>query len=379
MLAAKLDCSLTYLINGVTAEQMEEIELGLRYAELARQNGEVVEARARYAELLDGGGLAGLPQLRQDAEYGLALATEACGDLDEAIALLNRIRSADPAEISPERHVNVVIALSRCYRERGDLTQAVEVAERILGGAVRPAWSDKLIELGTTLFAAHMERGDLLRAQQLGNELLAAAELVGTPRAIVLAQWAAAIVAIETGRGDEAVALMDKSLAIHSENADVRSLARFRCDYARVRLIARPLDAKLCRDMLVRVEAEFQDSAITVLDKLRCALNLARAELLLGAPEQAELQIRAVCEMLDGIPNELQTEARLVAGQTFAEVGRPEEAVRELAAAAGLLEPLPTTRHIAQSWLTAAQILERINESDRSVEAYQKALDCVGL
>ncbi|MFB9880028.1 helix-turn-helix domain-containing protein [Planobispora siamensis] len=379
LLAAKLDCSLTYLINGVTAEQMEEIELGLRYAELALQNGEVVEARTRYAELLDGGGLAGLPQLRQDAEYGLALATEACGDLDEAIALLDRIRRSDPSEVSPERHISIAIALSRCHRERGDLTQAVEVAERILGGAVRPAWNEKLIELGTTLLAAHVGRGDLLRAQQIVPELLSAAESVGTPRAIVLAQWAAAIVAVEAGRGDEAVALMDKSLAIHSENADVRSLAVFRCDYASVRLIARPLDAKLCRDMLVRVEAEIQDSATTVLHKLRWALGLARAELLLGAPDRAEPQIRAVCGMLDGIPSELQTDARLVAGQTFAELGRSEEALRELAEAADLLESLPTTRYIAQSWLTTARILERVDEPDRSVEAYHKALDCVGL
>ncbi len=49
LLANKLDCSLSYLINGVTAEQMEDIELALGYARLALENGEVAEARTRFA------------------------------------------------------------------------------------------------------------------------------------------------------------------------------------------------------------------------------------------------------------------------------------------------------------------------------------------
>lgn len=44
LLAAKLECSLTYLLNGVTAEQLEELELGLRFARMALENGEVEEA-----------------------------------------------------------------------------------------------------------------------------------------------------------------------------------------------------------------------------------------------------------------------------------------------------------------------------------------------
>lgn len=118
LLANKLDCSLTYLINGVTAEQMKEIELVLSYAQLAMDNGEVTEARTRYAELLADSGLAGLPQLKQDAEYGLALATEACGDLDEAILLLNGLRQNESAPMTPDRYVAVAVTLSRCYREQ---------------------------------------------------------------------------------------------------------------------------------------------------------------------------------------------------------------------------------------------------------------------
>ncbi|WP_449062765.1 helix-turn-helix domain-containing protein [Planomonospora algeriensis] len=379
LLAQKLDCSLTYLINGVTTEQMREIELGLSYARLAMENGEVVEARTRYAELLADEGLAGLPQLRQDTEYGLALAFQACGDLDEAIVLLNGLRQRDASEISPERHIDIVTQLSRCYREQGRLAQAVQVVEEILGGAVRPTWNDGLIRLGVQALAAYIERGDLLRARHFSAELVAAAEMLGTPLALTLAHWQAAILASEVGGDDEVAAHFERAVAIQSEYGDPRRYARLRGDYAAIMSKLRPEEARTWRDLLVKVEKELGESSASSMDKMRCAMSLARAELLMGAPDRAETHIRAVCAMLDGMPEDLQADARLMAGQTFAQLGNAEEASRELSAAAELLEPLPVTRYSAYSWLTAARILERIDETDRSVEAYQRALACAGL
>ncbi|MET9065401.1 helix-turn-helix domain-containing protein [Streptosporangium sandarakinum] len=379
LLAEKLGCSLTYLVNGVTAEQMEEIELALSYAKLALSNGEIAEARLRYADLLKGGGLASLPQQKQDAEYGLALATEACGDLGEAIDLLNGLRRNASSEMAPERHVEVAIALTRCYREHGDLTQAVRTAEDILGGAVRPVWTEGLVELGTALLAAYAERGDLLRAHQFGIELLAAAELVGTPRAMVLALWAEAIVAVETRRFDEAVALADRALALYAENAEASSVANLRVDYAQIRLIAQPSDAAMCRDMLVRVEAMLQEGSVSAMDKMMCAHHLARAELMLGNIEQADRHIRSVLNLSDDMPKDLRAEAHLLAGEVMAELGRHEEAVRELSAVSRLLEDAPPTRQTAHLWLTAAQVLERIDEPTRGADAYRRALACVDL
>ena len=379
LLAVKLDCSLTYLINGVTAEQMQEIELVLSYAQLAMNNGEVTEARTRYAELLADSGLAGLPQLKQDAEYGLALATEACGDLDEAISLLNGLRQDESAPVTPERDVAVAVALSRCYRERGNLAEAVEVAEQILGRAVRPAWTESLIRLGSQLVMAYVDRGDLLRARQFSAEVLAAAELLGTPLSLTLAYWGAAIVAVESGWGEEAVSQVERAFAIQSEYGDPRRLARLRGDYAQVLLIVRPMEARVWRDVLLKVGAELAESSANPMDKMRCAMNLARVELLLDKPEQAGEHMRGVCDMLDGMPQVMQAEARLLYGQTLAELGRQKQASEELLEGAKCLEQSPTTRYIAHAWLTAAQVLERVDEPARSVDAYKRALACVGL
>ncbi|MEU0478593.1 helix-turn-helix transcriptional regulator [Streptosporangium sp. NPDC006013] len=379
LLAEKLDCSLTYLINGVTAEQMQEIELALSYAQLAMDNGEVVEARTRYAELLADSGLAGLPQMRQDAEYGLALSTEACGDLEQAIVLLNGLRESDEAALSPERHVAVAVALSRCYRESGDLARAVHVPEEILTGAVRPAWTDGLMRLGGQLLAAYIERGDLLRARHFSAEMIAAAELLASPQALTLAHWGAAIVAVESGHADEAVTQAERALAIQSEYGDARRLARLRGDYAQVLLIVRPMEAEAWRDVLLKVEKELAESSASSIDKMRCAMNLVRAELLLAQPERAEERMRFVCDLLDGMPKVMQAEARLLHGETLAELGLQEQASQELRAGTECLEQAPETRFTAHAWLTAARVLERIDEPDRSVDAYRRALAGVGL
>jgi transcriptional regulator with XRE-family HTH domain len=379
LLADKLDCSLTYLINGVTAEQMKEIELVLSYAQLAMNNGEVSEARTRYAELLADSGLAGLPQLKQDAEYGLALATEACGDLGGAIVLFNGLRQNESMPMAPERHIAVAVALSRCYRDQGNHAEAVSVAEQILGKTARPTWTDGLIRLGSQLVAAYIERGDMLRARQFSAEVLAAAEVLNTPLSIVLARWNAAIVAVESGQSEEAVSQVERAFAIQSEYGDPGRLARLRSAYAEVLLAVRPMEAGTWRDVLLKVDVELAESSASTMDKMRCAMNLARVELLLDKPEKATEQMKGVCAMLDGMPQAMQAEARILYGQALAELGRQEQASDELLAGARSLEQSPATRYTAHAWLTAAQVLERVDEPARSVDAYKRALACVGL
>ncbi|MEO3813507.1 helix-turn-helix domain-containing protein [Sphaerisporangium sp. B11E5] len=380
LLAAKLECSLTYLINGVTAEQMHELELGLNYAGMALENGEVAEARRRYAELLDDGSLAGLAPLRQRAEYGYALASEACGDLDEAISVLSRLHDAGDG-LGGERPVAVAVALSRCHRERGDLAAAVRVGEDTLLGAGRPAWNDELVELGATLLAAYIVRGDLLRASQFSRELLTAAENLNTPRAIVAACWNAAVVADQTGRGEEALSLAERALAVQSETGEPRNLARLRQAYALLRLRVRPGDALACRDLMLRGERELRESSASTADLARCVVNLAKAEIALGDPGKAVEYARRGRDMLDersAVPL-VQAEAHLVLGHALLLFQRSEEASAELAEVERMLVNTPPSRRAAEGWLTAAEALEQLGDEEASEDAYHRALACAGL
>ncbi|WP_214416368.1 helix-turn-helix domain-containing protein [Sphaerisporangium fuscum] len=378
LLAAKLECSLTYLINGVTAEQMQDLELGLGYAGMALDNGEVAEARRRYAELLDDGSLAGLSNLRQQAEFGYALASEACGDLDEAISVLSRLQQSSET-LTSERAAAVAVALCRSYRVRGDLVAAVRVGEEALLGPGRPTWTDELVELGATLLAAYVERGDLLRARQFSSELLAAAELLGTPRATVAACWNAAIIAEITGRGEEALSLAERALAVQSETGEPRNLARLRMAYALLLLRVRPAEAATCRDLMLRAEGELRESSAGTVDLAHCAVDLAKAEIALGNPAKAVEYARRGKDMLDDRTPDLRAEAHLVLGNALLLSEDGTEAAIELVTVERMLENSPPSRKAAEGWLTAATALERLDEGESSIAAYHRALACAGL
>ncbi|MBT2229101.1 helix-turn-helix domain-containing protein [Nonomuraea sp. NEAU-A123] len=376
LLAQKLDCSLSYLVNGVTAEQMEDIELALGYARLALENGEVSEARSRFAELMANNNLTGLTSLRQDTEFGLALATEACGDLAGAIAILDRINEED---IPADRRIEVSIALCRLYHRSDRLTEAVAIGERILGGANRPAWSDLIIELGATLLGAYMLRGDLLRARQFAAELLNAADLLGTPRSTVAACWNAAVVAETTGHGEEALGFAERALAVQSEYGQPRNLARMRHAYAALLLRVRPSARKEARQLLLKADQELAQTSASTADRAGCLVELGRAEILDGNYEQALRYVRSGTELLPETAKTLGAELRLVLSRTYGALGRFGEAEHELDIVRQWISPLPDTGKVAGVWYAAAETMEQLGDADSAVEAYQRALACAGL
>lgn len=376
LLAQKLDCSLSYLVNGVTAEQMADIELALGYARLALENGEVSEARTRFAELLTDNNLTGLTKLRQDTEFGLALATEATGDLDEAISILSRLRSE---ETTAERAVELAIALCRVYRDSDRLTEAVEVGEQILGGPSRPTWSDSLIELGATLLSAYLYRGDMLRAKQFAAELLNAADMLGTPRSIVAANWNAALVAQSAGHDGEALTFAERALAVQSENGQSRNLARMRNALGALLVRVRPDQARTARELMSRAMEELAQTSASTVDLARCRVELARAEIILGSPAEALDHVQAGQEVLPGNVRGLRAEADLLTSRAYGVLGNHGQAAAHARAVRDWLVPLPDSRRVAGTWYAAAETMEMLGETDEAVAAYQRALACAGL
>ncbi|MER6945457.1 helix-turn-helix transcriptional regulator [Nonomuraea sp. NPDC000554] len=376
LLAQKLDCSLSYLVNGVTAEQMENIELALGYARLALENGEISEARTRFAELLADNNLTGLTRLRQDTEFGLALATEAAGDLDEAISILTRLREE---ENTPEREIEQAIALCRVYRDSDRLTEAVEVGERLLRGPSRPAWTDLLVELGATLLSAYLFRGDLLRARQFAAELLNAADMLGTPRSIVAACWNAALVAESTGHGEEALAFAERALAVQSETGQPRNLARMRNAFGTLLLRVRPHQAREARDIMQRAAEELAQTSASTTDLARCQVEMARAEIILGQPDKAIGHVQAGRRVLPGNVRALGAEADLLISRAHAALGDHAVAGLHAHSVRDRLTPLPDSRRVASTWYAAAETMEQLGDVDGAVEAYQRALACTGL
>ncbi|WP_182886472.1 helix-turn-helix domain-containing protein [Microbispora sp. H10885] len=379
LLAQKLDCSLTYLVNGVTAEQMEDLEVGLSFARMALENGEVAEARRRYAELLADGNLLGLASLRVEARYGYALASEACGEVAEAISMLEELGGSETEAMTQERKIAVALALCRCHRERGDFSAAVQVGEHALETMARSGWSDALIELGATLLSVYLARGDMLRAGHFAAELIAAAEALGTPRASVASCWNAAYVAEQAGRAEEAIALIERALAIQSETGEPRNLARLRQAHANLVLRLRPEDLEKSRDLLLRAQREMEAAATSTFDRAQGALARAWAAIVLHQPEQAMEYAQSAIDLVRGASGSLETQGALLLSQARLLLHQDDEAAAELDSVSHRLETTPATRKAAEDWMTIAELRRRIGDDRQSVAAYQRALACAGL
>ncbi|OPG06169.1 helix-turn-helix domain-containing protein [Microbispora sp. GKU 823] len=379
LLAQKLDCSLTYLVNGVTAEQMEDLEVGLSFARMALENGEVAEARRRYAELLADNNLLGLTALRVEARYGYALALEACGELGEAISVLNELNGSETEAMPQERKIAVALALCRCHRERGDFSAAVQAGEQALATFARSGWNDELVELGATLLTAYMVRGDLLRAGHFANELLAAAETLGTPRATVASCWNTAQVVEKAGHGEEGIALLERALAYQSENGEPRNLARVRTAYASMMLRVRPEEAEKARDLLLRAQGELEASASSTFDRARCSSVLAWAELVLDRPDKAVEHLQDAMTHLQNTKSGLLSAANVLLSQAYFLLHQDGDAAAALDLVTGWLEDAPQTLKAAEDWMNVAEMRRRIGDDEQSVAAYQRALACAGL
>ncbi|MDA0635512.1 helix-turn-helix transcriptional regulator [Nonomuraea sp. MCN248] len=376
LLAQKLDCSLSYLVNGVTAEQMEDIELALGYARLALENGEVAEARTRFTELLADNNLTGLTDLRQETEFGLALAAEACGSREEAITILERLRGEG---LAPERQIEIAIALCRINRQSNRLSEAVEIGESFLNSASRPVWSDLMVELGATLLAAYLVRGDHLRARQFAAELLNAAEALGSPRAMAAANWNAAFTADYTGHREEVLVFAERALALMGETDHPRLLAKMRVAYAQLKRRVHPEETASVLDHLHRAVREQEQSSTSVIDRARARTELAHVAFVTGNLDKALEHGHAAADLLSDTAVAQVPQAHLLLGKAHSLRGDAAEADRHLRVIREALEPMPSSFQSAGAWYATAETLEEIGDAEGSVDAYQRALACAGL
>jgi tetratricopeptide (TPR) repeat protein len=385
LLARKLDCSATYLISGVSEDVADDLRVTLEYAEIALQNGAANEARARFADVLGSADAAALPDLLHQARWGHALALEAAGALEDAIAQLRDLSAAASLELDRDHWAKVHVALSRCLRERGDLSESVQVAEDALAklSASGGETTEAAVHLGATLLSSFIERGDLVRAHQLAGRLIERADRIGTPKARMAAYWEAAFVAEIRGEFDDGLKLAERALSLVGEEEDPRNLSRLRLAYASLLLWARPDEAERARELLLQVRGQLSDSSAGEIDIAWYLTELARAETTLGRPGEAVALADEAIELLGEAPRRATAWALTVLGEAYVRLGRHTDAVTALTRAATHLEEMESSRDAAQAWFDLAELLgETTPDADASqfqLAAYRRALACAGL
>jgi transcriptional regulator with XRE-family HTH domain len=379
LLAAKLGCSTSELLEGEPSEHDRRIQLELAYAELTLRHDGVLEAIARLEHLMTEPDLS--PSNRLEATLLLARAKERKGDLSDAISLLlplfQQARSGDRS--IPLTRVG--IQLCTCYRAAGEFNRAVSVGELALE-ACRDLGldsSDEYYRLAATVMYSYADMGDEGHALVWARQLIAEAEEKGNLGGQGALYWNASLLAEHEGRVDEALQLSRRALAHYGELGGERDLARLKVASASVMLAAEPPLVEEAREALERARPELvrlgSELDLVEWDHLRSTIALLEG----GLGEAEELALAAIRRLPASAGSEHLAMAHRALADALVAEGRREEAVEHYCVAADLLELTVTGRGGALLWRDLAERLLALDETDKAVRALRAALTLAGV
>ncbi|MBD0293448.1 MAG: tetratricopeptide repeat protein [Jiangellaceae bacterium] len=375
-IADRLGVDVDFLRDGIDAEVRRRSRLALGHARVALQQGDADDAYRRFTELSDAPGLT--EDDERQIKLGRALAAEKRGDLEEALRMLAQLAEENRSDPRLHPWMDVAEALCRCYREAGDLDLAITTGEEAMRDAAELGLkaTDEYVRLGCTVQAAYMERGDLAKATLMASELTGLADAMGAPYTRGAAYWNAAVLAESRNDLGQALAMVDRAIAMFGESDDQRNLDRIRVAHAWLLLQQQPPDAERALQLLDAVRTELVAHGSTV-DVGYCDTERARALLTLGRFGEA----RAAAEQaLAGLGEQTRIEtphAMLVLGRILREQGDPDAAVQQCTAAAATLETIGASRRAAAAWRELGDLYRELDRMDEAVEAYDRALRAV--
>ena len=373
--ADRLGTTPEFLETGVDAATAKEEQLALRYADLALANGEVDEALDRYRRLARAGAVC-----RHGAEWGLARALEAQGDLPGAIGRVewlleeHRAGRADVPGL-----LTLLNAQCRLYREAGDISFSITLGESALDEVRKLGLkgTEDEIRLASSLVASYWERGDWARANQLAHEVVERAEEQGSPRSRGSAYWNASLAASSVGGVALALELAERALAMFSESDDERGTARLRTDLAWLLLSQAAPDLPRIEGLLTKAHAILTEIGVDT-DLAYCETELARYHLAVGQPEQAlEYADRSLARLAGREVLEL-ARVRVVRAYALMVLGFHEESLDLCREVMRLLRARGRYRQHMVVWREAAELMVRLGAPDEAINGYRSLADCGG-
>ncbi len=377
-LAEQLGVAPGVLLEGEHASTRSDLLLDLRFAELALASGDDDTAREGFEAVL-GRVTPDDAEAVWRAERGLGRIAERVGDLAEAIRRLEELRERGEDDPARWPWLDVVIDLSRCYREAGDLARSVDVAERATAVVRRLGLvAGAVPRLGVTLAGAYRERGDLARATFLLDRVLGGLDQDSPRRDRGSALWNAAIVAAERGLKVDASLLAERALALFAEEDDARSLALLRTLSAWILLDSDPPDATRARTLLRQAHTSLRTVGSDT-DVAYAETELARAELQLGDAESARRWAVSSLERLGDESKLESARARTALAQTLNALGESAAAHEEMLRAVAELEAAAAGRQAASAWREIADVCVAAGDPAAAGEFYRRALDDVGV
>lgn len=378
-IAQALGIDAAQLEDGIPADQRDELQLKLRFAEMALRNGEWETSRDAFRAVAEASRGLAFERFAVEAAWGSARALEATGDLEGAIGAYEQLASRQRLSPAVPR-LGVLIALIRAYSECGDLSRSIDVGERALDEFPAELEAQDVgatAELLSTLSGCYLERGDLTRASQLISRAVLLAEQHGSMRARAAAAWNAAVIA--ESRRDVAVAKShaDRALALYAEMDNARALGLTRVVSAGLLLRQERPEPARALTILDQAMNELQEVG-TQLDLSYVQTERARALLLCGDADQARVVARAALHGASPGDRLQRGRVLVVLGHAARMSGDTDEAIQSFEAAAGHLQELGAFRQAATVWRELGEAYADLGDALSALDALRKASDLAG-
>jgi transcriptional regulator with XRE-family HTH domain len=379
LLAAKLGCSVTQLLEGEPSERERRVQLELAYAELALRHEGADTAVDRLTALLAEPDLT--PSDRSEAILLLARAHELRGELPAAVAVVLPLFDEARAGRGAQSITRLASHLCHYYRMAGDLGRTVVIGEQALGACREQGLdgTEEYFKLAATVMLAFADQGDEVHATTWARQLIQDAEAAGQPGGQAALYWNASLLAEREGRLDEALRLSRKALAHLGELGDSRDLARLKLDSASVLLASDPPRLDEARNTLERARDELRrlGSAIDMAEweHLRSTVSLLDGDIATAA----DLATSAIKRLPEDAGAENLGLAHRALGDALAAQGRRVEALEHYVIAMDLQSMGFPGRAAALAWRDVAERLLAAGNVHAAVRAYRGALDAIGV
>jgi transcriptional regulator with XRE-family HTH domain len=379
LLAAKLGCSVTQLLEGEPSERERRVQLELAYAELALRHEGAETAIERLRALLAERELT--PRDASEASLLLARAYELKGDLPSAVTVVLPMFEDARRGRSQQSLTRLASHLCHYYRVAGDLGRTVSIGEQALEACRSQGLdgTEEYFKLAATVMLAYADQGDEVHAATWARQLIQEAETAGQPGGQAALYWNASILAEREGRLDEALLLSRKALARLGELGDSRDLARLKFDSAAVFLAAAPPLVDDARAALDRAEGDLR--------RLGSELDIAEWEHLRSTVALLDGDVSGALTLaqaaLDRLPQDAGAENLCLAHRALADAlaaqGRRSIALEHYMIALDLQSVGFPGRAAALAWRDLAERLLACGDTSAAIRAYRGALDAIGI
>lgn len=379
LLADRLQCSVSYLIEGVDPAEHEKARLTLEYAELALRNGEAPDALVQLEALLHAASGLGAEHLWR-ARRLHARALEGTGRLEQALAEFEALKTDAAADKRFAEELQLAVDLVRCYQEVGDVSLAIDLGQSTLErlAALELAGTDDHARLVSALIGAYYERGDVRRAAMLAEATISQMDAIGSRHARAAVYWNASLTREATGDTAGALILAERAVALLGELDEARSLGRLRTALGWLLLRLDPPDPERALYELGAALQGLLDTGSQV-DLAYCETELGRCELIRGEPEKALDHTQAARNYLGPAQRVESAHAMLVEGRALLAVGHSAEALATYLAAGQLLTALGVPRQAAAAWRELGDAYLDLAMLEEATVAYRQALTDAGL